>query len=208
MENIKSVGNAEAYKTSTGTQSSSNVNKNSADQAFSLEVNDIKIQTQASLVEHLFSDPENAQQSALKITYQSAIEKLNERLSADLGLDSQAEPLINQKRLEEQGGMDYWSPENTASRIVQGSTAFLGAFQNAHPELEGDALIERFVEVIGGGIDQGFADAKGFLGELDVYEGSIADTVEQTYQEVQRMLNEFKEAHMSSKEESDPVSVE
>ncbi|WP_319557466.1 DUF5610 domain-containing protein [Thiomicrorhabdus sp.] len=203
MDNLKGIGGAAVYKNSTGVQQNTNVEKSASDQEFSLEVNDIKIQTQASLVEHLFADPQNAKQNALKITYQSAIEKLNEQLSADLGLDPQAEPLISQKRLEEQGGMDYWSPENTAGRIVQGSTAFLGAFQNAHPELEGDALIERFVEVIGGGIEQGFAEAKGFLGDLNVYEGSIADTVEQTYQEVQKLLSEFKETHMSSAEKQE-----
>lgn len=150
----------------------------------------LRQEQQASLIQHLFGNPETASQNALKITFQEAIDKLNEILSAELG---QAQtPPISEENLQAQGGMDYWSPENTAKRIVDGSTAMLEAFQKANPDLKGEALINRFLDVIGDGITQGFDSAKGILGDMKVLEGDIASNIDKTYELVQKGLDEFK----------------
>ncbi len=166
-------------------------------------------QTQASIVEMMFSTPETASQNSLKITYQEAIEKINEILSAELGEQATEQEFapISEEALEAQGGMDYWTPENTAKRIVDGSTAFLAGFQAAHPELEGEALMDRFMEVIGGGITQGFDQAKGILGDLNVLEGEIESNIEQTYQLVQEGLTAFKNQYLGiTAEQADTVT--
>lgn len=161
----------------------------------------IRQERQANLVAHLFGDPNSASNNALKITFQEAIDKLNEILSAEF---QQAEfKPISQEALKEQGGMEYWTPENTAQRIVDGSTAFLAGFQKLHPELEGEELINRFLDVIGGGITQGFNQAKGVLGDLKVLEGDVEKTVELTYQKVQEGLQRFKNEFLGIPSTSD-----
>ncbi|MDG6777789.1 DUF5610 domain-containing protein [Thiomicrorhabdus sp. zzn3] len=155
---------------------------------------------QADLVAHLFSNPEQTSHKALKITFQEAIDKLNEILTQELG-QTEFKP-ISDEALQAQGGLEYWSPENTAKRIVDGSTAMLAAFQKANPNLEGEALINRFMDVIGNGITQGFDQAKGVLGDLNVLEGEVADNIEQTFQLVQQGLQAFKENYLNPETET------
>lgn len=152
----------------------------------------MKTEQQASLIAHLFGDGQSANESSLKLTFQAAIEKLNEILSAEFGLTEGAAKPIGENTLKQQGGMEYWTPENTAKRIIDGSTAFFTAFQSANPELEGEALIDRFIEVVGGGVTKGFEEAKGLLGDMDVLEGSIADNIEKTYSLVQEGFQNFR----------------
>ncbi|BBP46184.1 hypothetical protein THMIRHAS_15570 [Thiosulfatimonas sediminis] len=156
----------------------------------------VKFEQQASLVANLFGNSNNAAQSGLQISFQSAIEEINKQLRIDLGLDKSAADPISNDTLAAQGGMDYWTPENTAQRIVQGSTAFLSGFQKAHPELEGEALVTRFLDVIGQGISDGFSQAKGFLGDLNVLSEGIENTINQTYDLVQEGLTTFKNDYL------------
>lgn len=159
----------------------------------------IRQQTQAGIVEMMFSTSQSANQNALKITYQEAIDKINDILTAQLGdqAGSNAPLPISQKALDAQGGMDYWTPENTANRIVEGATAFLAGYQKAHPELEAEALMNSFLEVVGGGISQGFDQAKGILGDLKVLkEGSIESNIDLTFKLVQSGLENFKNQYL------------
>lgn len=163
----------------------------------------VRQQTQAGIVEMMFSKSDSANQNALKITYQEAIDKINEILSEKLGGDKTNPNSflpISQQALDAQGGMEYWTPENTAKRIVEGSTAFLAGYQKAHPELEGEALINSFLDVIGGGISKGFDQAKGILGDLKVLkEGSIESNIDQTFKLVQSGLESFKNQFLGIK---------
>uniref|UniRef100_Q31HQ3 DUF5610 domain-containing protein n=1 Tax=Hydrogenovibrio crunogenus (strain DSM 25203 / XCL-2) TaxID=317025 RepID=Q31HQ3_HYDCU len=147
----------------------------------------IRNERQASLVAHLFGDSSKAIENSLKMTFQAAIEKLNETLTPDLG-----ENAISQEALKKQGGMEYWTPENTAGRIVSGATAFLPAFQKAHPELEGEALMQEFMSVVGGGLQSGFDEAKGILGDLNVFEGKVKDTFSATTDLVSKGMENFR----------------
>lgn len=156
----------------------------------------IRNERQASLVAHLFGDGQSAIESSQKITYQAAIEKLNEKLKSDFGLETEASNPISKQALKAQGGMENWTPENTAKRIIEGSTAFLAGFQSAHPELEGEELMDRFMEVVGGGISQGFDEAKGILGNLKVLEGDIADNIDSTFSLVQEGLQNFRNQYL------------
>ncbi len=163
---------------------------------------ELKTAQQASLIAHLFGDGKSASESSLKLTYQAAIEKLNEVLSVEFGLTEDATTPISDEALKQQGGMEYWTPENTAKRIVDGSTAFFSAFQSANPELEGEALVDRFIEVVGGGVTKGFEEAKGLLGDLDVLEGSIADNIEKTYALVQEGFQDFRNQYLGISDEN------
>ncbi|MDG6773196.1 DUF5610 domain-containing protein [Thiomicrorhabdus sp. ZW0627] len=168
-----------------------------------------RLERQASLVQHLFGTPEKATENSMKITFQEVIDKLNEILSAGLGQTEDAPAPISEEALQAQGGMEYWSPENTAKRIVDGSTAFLAGFQAAHPELEGEELINRFLDVIGGGISQGFDQAKGILGDMKVLEGEVESNIDLTYKAVQDGLTAFKNQYLGiSEEESESTETE
>lgn len=156
----------------------------------------VKFEQQANLIANLFGNGEVSTQSSLQISFQSAIEEINKQLRIDLGLDQSAADPVSNEALNDQGGMDYWSPENTAQRIVQGSTAFISGFQNAHPELQGEELVNRFLEVIGQGISDGFAQAKGFLGDFNVLSEDIESTIDQTYSYVQEGLQSFKNDYL------------
>ncbi|MCF6299261.1 MAG: DUF5610 domain-containing protein [Thiomicrorhabdus sp.] len=156
----------------------------------------MKTDQQASLIAHLFGDGKSANESSLKLTFQASIEKLNEILSAEFGLAEGATAPISEETLQQQGGMEYWTPENTAQRIVDGSTAFFAAFQSANPDLEGEALMDRFIEVVGGGVTQGFEEAKGLLGDMKVLEGSIADNIDKTYTLVQEGFQNFRNQYL------------
>ncbi|WP_019556626.1 DUF5610 domain-containing protein [Thiomicrorhabdus arctica] len=168
----------------------------------------IRTERQASLVAHLFGDGKSASADSLKLTYQAAIEKINEVLSAQFGIsegEGDTAP-ISKEALKTQGGMEYWTPENTAKRIVDGSTAFLTGFQAANPELKGEALMDRFMDVIGGGIAQGFDEAKGLLGDLDVLKGDIATNIESTFKLVQEGLQNFRNQYLGTTETAVPVT--
>ena len=166
---------------------------------------ELKTAQQASLIAHLFGDGQSINENTLKLTYQAAIEQLNEVLSAELNQTEEATAPISAETLKQQGGMEYWTPENTAQRIVEGSTAFFSAFQAANPELEGEALVDRFIEVIGGGVSKGFEEAKGLLGDLDVLEGSIADNIEKTYTLVQEGFQNFRNQYLATNN-TEPLS--
>lgn len=77
-------------------------------------------------------------------------------------------------------GLDV-SPEATAERIVSLSTAFFGAYQNANPDLSQEEALTAFIDVIGGGIQQDFTEARDILEALSVLEGDIAINVDSTY---------------------------
>lgn len=151
----------------------------------------MKIQAQASIIQHLFGEGAPKDQNALKILFQETIDQLNQALEADLGPNA-----ISAEKLAEQGGMDYWSPENTAGRIVQGTTAFFEAYKESNPNLEGEALLDKFLSVIGGGIESGFKDATDMLKGFGVFDGSVKDNAEKTYDLVQQGLQDFRAQQM------------
>jgi len=136
----------------------------------------------ASVIAHLFNNGQSTEKAGLQISFQEAVDAINKQLREDLGLDASAEDPISQENLKAQGGMEYWTPENTAERLVSGAMAFLPNFQTAHPELEGEALQEKFMEVVGGGLSTGFDQARGFLDDLGVLEGTVADNIDLTYE--------------------------
>ena len=151
----------------------------------------MQIQAQASLIQHLFGEGAPKDSNALKILYQEAIGKINEALESELGPNA-----ISQEKLDAQGGMEYWSPENTADRIVQGTVGFFEAYKAANPNLEGEELLDRFLGVIGGGVEEGFQDATDLLKGFGVYEGSVKENAEKTYDLVQKGFQAFREKQL------------
>ena len=147
-------------------------------------------ETQASIVSHFFSDETKIAPDSMKLTYQAAIAKINDLMNPE-GNDAP----ITQSKLDEKG-IAYWSAENTASRIVEGASSFLAGFQKVHPELEGQALMDKFNEVVGGGLKQGFAEAKDILGELKVFKNDIETNFHKTFELVEQGMLNFKNDYL------------
>ncbi len=120
----------------------------------------------------------------LTLVFRAAIDAINKEL----------EPLLGENALErgQQQGLDV-SPEATADRIVSLTTGLFSLFRQQRPEFTETEQVERFLEVIGGGIDQGFSEAREILDGLGVLEGEIASNIDRTYELVQQGLQAFRE---------------
>ena len=126
----------------------------------------------------------NAKDNPLALTLRAIIDELNTVLEPELGpnaIDAAAE-----------SGLDV-SPDATAERIVNLSTAFFPAFQDSNPDESGDEVLTHFLDVIRSGIDQGFAEARDILEGLAVLEGTIASNIDRTYELVQEKLDAFQQ---------------
>lgn len=219
----KNIGPIQAYQKLTELNENKHIKGNDSDPtkgianalekvANNVSKTEMRVEQQASLVSHLFGDGSTTLNSSMKITYQSAIEKLNEILMADMGFTTNGEEIssdesettkpISEEALQSQGGMEYWTPENTAKRIVEGASGFFEGFKKAHPELEGEALMNHFMDVVGGGLTQGFEEARGILDDLNVLEGSIAENIDLTYDLVQQGMQSYQKDFLASLAES------
>ena len=121
----------------------------------------------------------------------TALEGINEALK-ELGIEKTVEQNVEE-------GIDV-SPEATADRIVAFSTQFFPLYAKQHPEMEEQEALTKFTEIISGGIDQGFSEAREVLSGLNVLEGDIATNIDKTYELVQQGLADFIEKYNVSDE--------
>ena len=125
----------------------------------------------------------------LSLILKTAIDSINEKL----------EPFLGANAIESavESGLDV-SPEATAERIVSQSTAFFSAFQQQNKNLDFEQQLEKFIDVISGGIDQGFSEARDILEGLQVLEGDIATNIDKTYDLVQSGLDAFQQQQIEN----------
>ena len=120
----------------------------------------------------------------MELLFKTAIEEINKQLEPTLGKNAaQSAYDLN---------LDV-SPEATADRIIQGSTAFYQAFKEQNSELGEEESLNEFLNVIKTGIEKGFAEAKDILDSLSVLEGDIETDIDLTFDFVQQGLLAFKE---------------
>ncbi|MBE9398445.1 DUF5610 domain-containing protein [Pontibacterium sp. N1Y112] len=142
-----------------------------------------KTELNRSIVEAALQVKINAGNDSLALVFKAATEKINEILEPDLGpraLDNAVE-----------SGLDV-SPEATADRIVSLTTGLFSRFQEANPELQGSELVDHFTDVIGGGILQGFGEAREILDGLGALTDDVAGNIDQTYDLVVEKLEQFR----------------
>ncbi len=89
------------------------------------------------------------------------------------------------------------TPEATAQRILDGTTALLGVYAHQHPELEGQELLNSFMKTIRGGIKEGYEQAMGILGDIGALGiDGVQSGIERTMQLVEEGLKEFEKRFM------------
>ena len=141
-----------------------------------------KNQVNAAIIESSLQFSQSIGDHPQSLLLKTALQGINEALKAG-GVESTAEETY-------ESGIDF-SPEATAERIVSLSTQFLGSYREQHPEMGEEESLTAFVDIIRGGIEQGFAEAKDILDSLNVLEGDIASNIDKTYQLVQEGLQGF-----------------
>lgn len=135
-------------------------------------------EVQASSIEVSIS----IESAPLSLAYQSAVDRINENVEPYLGEEALQRGHAN--------GLDV-SPEATAGRILDFATGLFDLFSAQRPGDELGQVISDFVEVIQGGVIQGFEEAKEILDGLGVLEGDIAVNVDATFELVIEGLEEF-----------------
>jgi hypothetical protein len=120
----------------------------------------------------------------LDLAYQAALDQINEAVAPYLGEGAL------QRGLNE--GVDV-SPDATANRIADLSTRLFPAYARQQPDVPIDELRDRFVDVIAGGVERGFSEARSILDGLKVLEGDIATNIDTTFELVMKRLNAFRE---------------
>lgn len=94
------------------------------------------------------------------------------------------------------------SPQATADRIVAFATNFYSNYREQNKDLSEQDAMDEFMRKIGGGIDQGFADAKDILKGLQQLEGKVASDIDETYGLIQKGLLSFREKTLADKAET------
>lgn len=114
------------------------------------------------------------------LLFRSAIEKINELLAPEKGVDA----------LQSALGEDN-SAEGTAGRILAFATGFFDSYAGQHPGKDPASVVKDFVDLIRGGFEQGFNEAVDILSGLKVFEGDIASGIQKTFELVQKGLDDF-----------------
>jgi len=87
-------------------------------------------------------------------------------------------------------GMDF-SPEATATRIVDFATSFYSAYQMNHESDEGGAKLEGFVTLIKGAVEEGFAGARELLGGFSEMSKEVEDDIDETFDLTMKGIDAF-----------------
>lgn len=104
------------------------------------------------------------------------------------------------------------TPEATAQRIVDGTTALFAVYAKQNPEMEGEELIDSFMETIRGGIKQGYNEAAAILGDIGAFDiDGVQSGIEKTMLLVEEKLQAFESnlrKELGVSEEPDVVQAE
>ena len=112
--------------------------------------------------------------------FRTAIEGINEALAPTLGPDA----------IQNAMGQDN-SAEATAGRIVSMSTAFFDAYAARRPEDDPETVLRDFMDVIRGGFEKGFGEARDILSGLGVFNGAVEADVTKTRELVLQGYDRF-----------------
>jgi hypothetical protein len=116
--------------------------------------------------------------------FKRAIDAINKELEPTLGKNAA------QKAYD--SDMDF-SPEATAERIVGFATAFFPLYQQNHQGEGLEQQLDDFLDLVGGGAEKGFGEAKDILTGLDVFNGEVEENANATYDLIVSGFDKFKQ---------------
>lgn len=84
------------------------------------------------------------------------------------------------------------TPDKTAERIVTGVVGLYDIYAKQHKDLEGEELLNSFLDTVRGGIDKGYSDAVDILEGLGAFQfDGVRDGIEQTKVLIEDKLQRF-----------------
>ncbi|HAY09901.1 MULTISPECIES: DUF5610 domain-containing protein [unclassified Thauera] len=117
---------------------------------------------------------------SLALLLRSAIEGINAALAPTLGPDALQNAMTQDN-----------SAEATAERIVSMSTGFFEAYASGRPGEDAETVLRDFIDVIRGGFEQGFNEARDILSGLGVFNGQVEADVMKTRELVLQGYDRF-----------------
>ncbi|WP_417436891.1 DUF5610 domain-containing protein [Idiomarina abyssalis] len=131
---------------------------------------------------------------ALSLLYKTALE----------GINAELEPVMGKNAVKKtyESGTDT-SPKATADRIVSFATNFYSRYKEINAGESEEEALNKFMEIIRGGIETGFKGAKDILTSFQVYEGDVESDVDKTYELVMKGLDNFREKMLELAAESE-----
>lgn len=146
----------------------------------------------ATIIEDHISISTTEEENSRKLLYKTALDAINKELEAEFGPDA-AEKIKN-------SGTDT-SPQATADRIVNFATSLYQKFSELNPDMPEEERVDKFLALVGGGVDKGFDEARKVLDGLGVLDGKLSDDIDSTYSKVQDGFAKFREMILGSKDE-------
>ncbi|MFC4654621.1 MULTISPECIES: DUF5610 domain-containing protein [Rheinheimera] len=182
MSSINSLSNSNAQSAN-----SSNATEESKDKKLTgFEQSRLnKQQLNASIMESQLNLTTGDESNSLKLLYKTALEGINKELEEEFGPN--AAQKIKQSEVDT-------SPEATADRIVSFATAFYQKYKEQTPDMTEEERLDKFLSIVGGGVDTGFKDARDILDGLGVLSGKVADDIDKTYSLIQDGFARFRES--------------
>lgn len=123
------------------------------------------------------------------LLFRSAIERINEILAPELGSNA----------IQNAAAQDN-SAEATAQRILSLSTGFYDAYAAKRPNDDPEQVAKDFVDLIRGGFEKGFGEARQILQGLNVFNGDVESGVMKTYELVNKGYDDFLASKLPPKE--------
>lgn len=114
------------------------------------------------------------------LLFRSALEGIKQALAPTLGPDA----------IQNAMGQDN-SAEATAGRILSMSTAFFDAYAAQRPGDDPETVVRDFVDLVRGGFETGFAEARDILDGLGVFNGQVEADVMKTRELVLQGYDRF-----------------
>ena len=152
----------------------------------------------ATIMENQLKLSTGENDNSMKLLYKTALEGINSELEAEFGPNA-AEKI-------KASGVDT-SPEATADRIVGFATAFYQKYSEQNPDMPEEERLDKFLALVGGGVDKGFEDARSILDGLGVLQGKIADDIDSTYSLIQEGFAKFREMILNPDKTTEEAEV-
>ena len=133
----------------------------------------------------------------IELTFHTSRKQLQEELNRYYGVNFDEEPQDLDDIVPE-----YVNSTNTANRITDFATSLLPHYLDNNGGELTEKTISGFMELIGGGIDEGFRQARGILtSDWKVMNDPLDNLINRTYNKVQENLAEFRDQLLEKIEE-------
>lgn len=164
----------------------------------SLKVDSATRQYKVGILESALEVSIQAGNDSQALLFRTAIDRINEVLGTSEGPDA----------LQKAAAQDN-SPEATAGRILSFTTGLFAAYAAKRGDDDPQQVAKDFVDVIRGGFEKGFNEAKDILKGLNVLSGDVESGIGKTYDLVQKGLDDFLATLLKPKDNAEvPKQVE